>query len=91
VNIGPGQAHAKERSQTWPKHACLFASQPATQHGRAAWHPVQSDQHVSVYDCCCSQALVATLTHDERLKDGEEVYLQSALLYTTTDGHRRIR
>ena len=37
------------------------------------------------------QALVATLTHDERLKDGQEVYLQFALLYTTTDGHRRIR
>jgi hypothetical protein len=37
------------------------------------------------------QALVATLTHDERLKDGDEVYFQFALLYTTTDGHRRIR
>lgn len=34
---------------------------------------------------------MAALTHDERLKDRDEVYLQFALLYTTTDGHRRIR
>lgn len=34
---------------------------------------------------------MATLVHDERLKDGDEAYLQFALLYTTTDGHRRIR
>jgi hypothetical protein len=44
-----------------------------------------------VYPALGLQALVATLTHDERLKDGQEVYLQFALLYTTTDGHRRIR
>ena len=37
------------------------------------------------------QALAATLTYDERLKSGTEVFLQFALLYSTTDGHRRIR
>ncbi len=37
------------------------------------------------------QALSATLTYDERLKNGSEVFLQFALLYSTTDGHRRIR
>jgi len=32
-----------------------------------------------------------TLRHDERLKDAQEVYLQFALLYSTTSGQRRIR
>ena len=37
------------------------------------------------------QAIAVTLRHDERLKDTQEVYLQFALLYSTTGGQRRIR
>jgi len=37
------------------------------------------------------QAIAVTLRHDERLKDAQEVYLQFALLYSTTSGQRRIR
>jgi hypothetical protein len=57
----------------------------------AAGRSLQLGQHVRACPPWLLQALVATLTHDERLKDGQEVYLQFALLYTTTDGHRRIR
>ena len=40
---------------------------------------------------CLVQAIAVTLRHDERLKDAQEVYLQFALLYSTTSGQRRIR
>ena len=36
-------------------------------------------------------ALVALLSHEEKLPDSSQACLQFALLYTTTDGHRRIR
>jgi protein transport protein SEC24 len=39
----------------------------------------------------CDKAILAKLTLTEKLTAGAEVYLQSALLYTTTDGQRRIR
>lgn len=36
-------------------------------------------------------ALVALLTHEEKLPDSSQACVQFALLYTTTDGHRRVR
>ena len=39
----------------------------------------------------CDKAVTATLRHDEKLTEGAEACLQCALLYTTSDGYRRIR
>jgi len=48
-----------------------------------------TDIYLSALDC--DKAVLAKLTINEKLTPGSEVYLQSALLYTTTDGARRIR
>jgi len=39
----------------------------------------------------CDKSILATVRHVEKLSAGAECYLQAALLYTTTDGQRRIR
>ena len=37
------------------------------------------------------KSIVATLVHDGTFDERQEVYIQAALLYTTADGHRRVR
>ena len=45
-----------------------------------------------VLECCVAlQAFAVMLQHDEKLPDQSEVYLQFALLYSSTSGERRIR
>ena len=39
----------------------------------------------------CEHALAARIMHEERLREGSEAYFQYALLYTTTEGRRRVR
>lgn len=39
----------------------------------------------------CDKAIVAKLIIMEKLQAGQEVYLQSALLYTSTEGQRKVR
>ena len=39
----------------------------------------------------CDHAIAARLIHEERLREGTEAYLQYALLYTSTEGRRRVR
>ena len=39
----------------------------------------------------CDHSIAARLVHEERLREGSEVYLQYALLYTSTEGRRRVR
>ena len=39
----------------------------------------------------CDKTIAAHLRFEEKLQDGQEAYVQCALLYTTTSGHRRIR
>jgi protein transport protein SEC24 len=39
----------------------------------------------------CDHTIAARLIHEERLREGTEIYLQYALLYTTTEGRRRVR
>jgi protein transport protein SEC24 len=39
----------------------------------------------------CDHTISARLIHDERLREGTEIYLQYALLYTNTEGRRRVR
>jgi protein transport protein SEC24 len=39
----------------------------------------------------CDKSITCMLRHDERLPAGGMAFLQSALLYTTPDGHRRVR
>lgn len=41
--------------------------------------------------CLTMQAFAVRLQHDEKLAEGSEVYLQFALLYSTTDGQRLVR
>eukprot|EP00879_Flechtneria_rotunda_P003737 GHRR01003975.1.p1 GENE.GHRR01003975.1~~GHRR01003975.1.p1 ORF type:complete len:914 (+),score=321.96 GHRR01003975.1:246-2744(+) len=48
-----------------------------------------TDLYLAAIDC--DKALVAKLVMTEKLSPNSEVYLQCALLYTTTDGARRIR
>ena len=37
------------------------------------------------------KSVVATLSHDGNIDERQEVYIQAALLYTTAEGHRRVR
>jgi Sec23/Sec24 beta-sandwich domain len=39
----------------------------------------------------CDKSVTCMLRHDERLPAGGMAFLQAALLYTTPDGHRRVR
>ncbi|KAG7669916.1 hypothetical protein KSW81_008060 [Nannochloris sp. 'desiccata'] len=39
----------------------------------------------------CDHTISARLLHEERLREGAEIYLQYALLYTNTEGRRRVR
>ncbi|XP_044509940.1 protein transport protein Sec24-like At4g32640 isoform X3 [Mangifera indica] len=39
----------------------------------------------------CDKSILVTLKHDDKLQDGSECAFQSALLYTTVYGQRRIR
>jgi len=39
----------------------------------------------------CDHIVSARLVHEERLREGTEAYLQYALLYTNTEGRRRVR
>jgi protein transport protein SEC24 len=39
----------------------------------------------------CDKAIVAKVQHVDKLANGGEAYFQAAMLYTTTDGERRIR
>jgi len=39
----------------------------------------------------CDHAVAARVVHEERLQEGTEAYMQYALLYTTTEGARRVR
>ncbi|XP_019239290.1 PREDICTED: protein transport protein Sec24-like At4g32640 [Nicotiana attenuata] len=39
----------------------------------------------------CDKTIMVTLKHDDKLQDGSECSFQSAVLYTTIDGQRRIR
>lgn len=48
-----------------------------------------TDLHFSALSC--DHAVAAKLIHEERLREGSEVYLQYALLYTSTEGSRRVR
>lgn len=41
--------------------------------------------------CLAAQAFAVTLRHNEKLAEGSEVYLQFALLYSSTDGQRLVR
>lgn len=39
----------------------------------------------------CEHTIAAKIVHEERLREGSEAYIQFALLYTSTDGRRRLR
>ncbi|PHT46967.1 Protein transport protein-like, partial [Capsicum baccatum] len=39
----------------------------------------------------CDKTIMVTLKHDDKLQEGSECSFQSAVLYTTIDGQRRIR
>ncbi|CAN4098171.1 unnamed protein product [Withania somnifera] len=39
----------------------------------------------------CDKTIMVTLKHDDKLQDGSECSFQSAILYTTINGQRRIR
>ncbi|XP_006352770.1 protein transport protein Sec24-like CEF [Solanum tuberosum] len=39
----------------------------------------------------CDKTIMVSLKHDDKLQDGSECSFQSAVLYTTIDGQRRIR
>jgi protein transport protein SEC24 len=39
----------------------------------------------------CDHTISSRLIHEERLREGTEIYLQYALLYTNTEGRRRVR
>eukprot|EP00798_Chlamydomonas_sp_ICE-L_P028228 gene28228-31329_t len=39
----------------------------------------------------CDKSVIVSLRHQEKLSPGAEAYFQAALLYTTTEGQRRIR
>ena len=41
--------------------------------------------------CVAAQAFTVLLQHEEKLAEQSEVYLQFALLYSSTDGERRLR
>lgn len=57
----------------------------------AFYKPPNSPTDVYLPAVDCDKALIAKLAILEKLNPANEVYLQCALLYTTTDGARRVR
>ena len=53
--------------------------------------PCPGAQEVDVPGIDADSAFAVTFRHDDKLEDGQQAYVQCALLYTTSAGERRVR